>query len=349
MFPFEVSKLYNIHLVKKVKDLSLYESQLDISFLGEVLQDMFYQNRQLPGVILTQNDQLCGLISRRQFAEKMMWGLGIPLYAKRPLSYLYKNLKTDYLTVSEETPVVEAAAKALSLPHNLIGEPLIVEDAQQSYKLLDFNDLLVAQSEIHAVTYQTLIELYEELADRNQDLTQQAHLDALTHLANRRHFNDRLQQEWRRMSREQKWISLIMCDVDYFKKYNDTYGHQAGDECLRTVAQAVKHSVKRPGDVAARYGGEEFAVILPDTRLNGAVCVAQEIRQKVISLKLPHESSQVSSHVTLSMGVASLRPSCSRSPEMLVKMADQALYLAKEGGRDRILTYPFSRISFAML
>jgi diguanylate cyclase (GGDEF)-like protein len=124
-------------------------------------------------------------------------------------------------------------------------------------------------------------------------------------------------------------------DVDYFKKYNDFYGHQQGDECLRQVAQALRQAVKRPTDLVARYGGEEFAVILPLTDAAGAVTVAQVIEQAVRELQLPHAQSEVNESVTVSLGVASFIPTAETSPEALIKTADAALYEAKRQGRDR--------------
>jgi diguanylate cyclase (GGDEF)-like protein len=130
-------------------------------------------------------------------------------------------------------------------------------------------------------------------------------------------------------------LSLILCDIDFFKKYNDTYGHQAGDACLRKVANALTFCAKRSVDLVARYGGEEFAVILPNTTTAGASQVAEEIREFVNSLKIPHAQSAVSEHVTLSLGVASMEPTLDTSPSMLIATADAALYRAKAAGRNK--------------
>lgn len=163
-----------------------------------------------------------------------------------------------------------------------------------------------------------------------------ATLDGLTGLPNRRRFDEYLDQEWRRLRREQVPLSLILCDIDFFKLYNDTYGHQAGDTCLISVASAIAQAVKRPADLVARYGGEEFAVILPNTTQNGALQVAEAIRVAVQDLKIVHSHSLVSQYVTLSLGVATMVPDCDTSPEILLKAADEALYQAKALGRDRV-------------
>jgi diguanylate cyclase (GGDEF)-like protein len=175
------------------------------------------------------------------------------------------------------------------------------------------------------------------LQKANEKLQQLATMDGLTGIANRRRFDDRLQQEWRRLGREGAALSLILCDIDHFKLYNDTYGHQAGDDCLRAVAGTMADTARRPADLVARYGGEEFAVILPNTDMEGAVRVAQEIRAAVKEKELAHNSSPVSPVVTLSLGVTTAIPNPQLPPESLVERADQALYEAKEQGRDRVV------------
>lgn len=181
--------------------------------------------------------------------------------------------------------------------------------------------------------------LHEQLHKSNQKLKQLALCDPLTQVFNRRYFDWQLHLEWRRLKRIPSPLSLIMCDVDCFKIYNDTYGHQQGDECLRQLAQTISLITKRPADVVARYGGEEFVVVLPHTSLEGAILVAEEIRAKVKELNIPHLNSAVNSVVTISVGVASTTPNLEDNPSLLVEAADQALYLAKNRGRDCIAIY----------
>lgn len=171
----------------------------------------------------------------------------------------------------------------------------------------------------------------------NQQLQRLATLDGLTQIANRRRFDEHLNQEWRRLSREHAPISLIMSDIDHFKHYNDTYGHQMGDDCLKAVARAISETARRPADLAARYGGEEFAVILPNTSASGALQVARDIQKEIEGLNIPHDSSPVSPRVTLSLGVATMVPDTRLPPETIVERADRALYQAKEQGRNRII------------
>ena len=185
-----------------------------------------------------------------------------------------------------------------------------------------------------------LVKLTEQLNDANQELHRLSMIDGLTGIANRRLFDESLVREWRRCTRLQKPISIVMLDVDYFKKYNDKYGHQAGDECLKAVAKQVGNAVPRASDLAARYGGEEFVLILGDTDEDGARLVANRIRMMVAALKVPHAESPHGS-VTVSCGVSSVLPNDTLSVERLVKSADNALYHAKKQGRNIVayLTY----------
>lgn len=171
----------------------------------------------------------------------------------------------------------------------------------------------------------------------NQELQRLAHLDGLTQVANRRGFDSSLSYEWRRLTREQQPLALVLCDVDCFKRFNDTYGHQSGDECLRQVAGAIGLATKRPGDLVARYGGEEFAVILPNTPTQGALKVAKDIQRAIADLNITHQGSLVSQFVTISIGVAVITPLSDVSSIHLVTAADRALYRAKAEGRDRVV------------
>jgi diguanylate cyclase (GGDEF)-like protein len=179
------------------------------------------------------------------------------------------------------------------------------------------------------------------LTQANEELRRLAFIDGLTQIANRRCFDEQLQSCWQRLKREQQPLSLILCDVDYFKRYNDRYGHQAGDDCLVQVAQAIAVVVKRPADLAARYGGEEFAILLPNTPMNGAMEVARQIRDQVQAQKLIHEASEVSPYVSLSLGIATMMPQEGFVPGELLATADQALYKAKDQGRNQFATALF--------
>jgi diguanylate cyclase (GGDEF)-like protein len=173
-------------------------------------------------------------------------------------------------------------------------------------------------------------QLQQKLESVNVELQRLVTIDGLTQVANRRGFEEYFNQEWQRMKREQQPLSLILCDVDFFKLYNDTYGHRVGDRCLQEIAQAIKDVIKRPG-------GEEFAVILPNTHTEGVTHVANRICHTVRILAIPHQNSQVSPHVTISAGFTTEIPQPDSDLEEMIAAADRALYQAKAAGRDRFV------------
>lgn len=159
--------------------------------------------------------------------------------------------------------------------------------------------------------------------------------DSLTGVANRRSFNETMDSEWRRCARDGVPMALIMADIDHFKDYNDTYGHQAGDLCLQQVSAALRRCAVRPPDLLARYGGEEFIILLPQETRDGAEVVAQRILDEVRALQIPHARSSVGPHVTVSLGTASVMPTEGMDSSALIRAADALLYRAKHTGRDR--------------
>ena len=173
------------------------------------------------------------------------------------------------------------------------------------------------------------------LQEFNQELARLARMDGLTQVANRRSFDEYLQQEWENVGSGRTALSLILCDIDYFKSFNDTYGHQAGDVCLRQVAQAIERAVKRSTDLVARYGGEEFGIVLPNTNVAGVEKVALEIKREIRQLEIPHSESEISSWITVSLGISTVTTTENAHPDMLIAAADQGLYQAKYEGRDR--------------
>ncbi len=177
----------------------------------------------------------------------------------------------------------------------------------------------------------------EALRRANLQLKHLATIDELTQIANRRQFDEWLTSEWNRMKRKKTPLSLIMCDIDFFKRYNDNYGHQSGDKCLCAVAQAIRSVVKRSSDFPARYGGEEFAVILPYINSTEAMKIAKRIQKNVIQLNIPHDHSPIAGVVTLSLGISSLIPTSGYKPADLIKAADKALYEAKDKGRNQVI------------
>ncbi len=181
-----------------------------------------------------------------------------------------------------------------------------------------------------------LEEANAKLEQSNEELKRQSSLDGLTGIANRRKFDRTLEQAWQRARRNGAELSLLMIDIDHFKLYNDTHGHQAGDDCLRTVAQTLSGVLYRPSDLIARYGGEEFAAILPETGAEGAYQVAERMLDAITRLGISHQASPVSDTVTLSIGIATARPAECGEPHDLLAAADQSLYRAKHSGRARI-------------
>jgi len=176
---------------------------------------------------------------------------------------------------------------------------------------------------------------YQALVAANQALQKLALSDGLTSLANRRRFDEHLADEWQRLARDRHPLSLILCDLDHFKLYNDTFGHPAGDRCLIRVARALLNGPQRPADLVARYGGEEFAIILPNTDTHGAWRIAQKIHESIRALKIPHAEDSENEFVTVTMGVSTVIPGHDSTPQMLVQASDLALYHAKQHGRNR--------------
>ncbi|MFK8331643.1 diguanylate cyclase [Pseudomonas sp. BJa5] len=233
---------------------------------------------------------------------------------------------------TKEDPLVKSAAFAAGANDYLVKLPDNIE--------------LVARIRYHSRSYLTLLQRDEayralrvsqqQLLDTNLVLQRLMNSDGLTGLSNRRHFDEYLELEWRRAMREQAQLSLLMIDVDYFKSYNDTFGHLAGDEALRKVADAIRGSCARPSDLPARYGGEEFALVLPNTSPGGARLVAEKLRQSVAAMKIAHNMPEADSSLTVSIGLATQTPAMGSNCRQLISAADKGLYLAKHNGRNQV-------------
>ena len=182
-----------------------------------------------------------------------------------------------------------------------------------------------------------LLRVTRQLEEANHNLQKLSFLDGLTGIANRRRFDEMLLNEWQRAIRENIPISLIILDIDYFKNYNDRYGHLMGDECLKRVAKSFGSALKRSADLVARFGGEEFAVVLPNTDRKGAIATAEMLRRGIEEMMIPHMASSVGSYLTVSAGVASTVPARYSRPDELVQSADEALYQAKHTGRNKVM------------
>ena len=197
---------------------------------------------------------------------------------------------------------------------------------RQTRRLVKMSDRV--QKDLNAVN--------TELHKHQEILSWMSYMDGLTGIANRRKFNEALEAEWKKAARRVSSLALIILDLDFFKLYNDNYGHSAGDDCLVKIARALSEAVMRPGDLAARYGGEEFAVLLPETDISGAIDVACRIQDNIETLGLVHGFSPVSPTVTASIGVAVMVPDKGLLCNQLIEAADQQLYAAKDEGRNRI-------------
>jgi two-component system chemotaxis family response regulator WspR len=233
---------------------------------------------------------------------------------------------------TKEDPLIKSAAFAAGANDYLVKLPDNIE--------------LVARIRYHSRSYMTLLQRdaayralrvsQQQLLDTNLVLQRLMNSDGLTGLSNRRHFDEYLALEWRRSLRDQSQLSLLMIDVDYFKSYNDSFGHLDGDEALCKVATAIRDASARPLDLPARYGGEEFALVLPNTSPGGARLVAEKLRQSVAALKIPHISPVAGSSLTISIGLSTMTPQPGGDCRQLILAADKGLYLAKNNGRNQV-------------
>lgn len=204
---------------------------------------------------------------------------------------------------------------------------------------------MLLHSARHKAQLNDILQSQQALRLANAQLEELSRSDSLTGLPNRRHFDEVKEIELRRAQRSGQPLSVLLCDVDFFKRYNDTYGHAVGDQCLRQVAQTMRASIARAGDVVARIGGEEFAVILPATDAAAALSLAERLRLAVIDQAIPHTASSVAEHITLSIGQATLEPGETATFEALLELADRALYQAKAAGRNQIVSYTLKEFS----
>jgi two-component system chemotaxis family response regulator WspR len=233
---------------------------------------------------------------------------------------------------SKEDPAIKSAAFAAGVNDYLVKLPDTIE--------------LVARIEYHSRFYINLLQRdaafqalrvsQQKLQESNLELLRLTNTDGLTGIANRRYFDDYLEAEWRRARREQVELSMLLIDVDDFKRYNDTHGHVAGDEVLRRIAAAIQAACKRPADLAARFGGEEFAMILPKTTAGGVRLLGEMVRRAVDGLAISHSAASTGDTVTVSCGVATLVPGEGDAPARLIELADVGLYRAKHQGKNRV-------------
>lgn len=294
---------------------ALQQPGIDFHYCGDPLRAMEIAEQIKPTVILQDliMPNVDGLTLVRQYRSN-------PMTAEIPIIVL--STKED-ATVKSEAFAAGANDYLVKLPDNI---ELIARVRYHSKAYLS----QVQRDE----AYRALRQSQQQLLEKNLELERLTNVDGLTGLSNRRYLDEYMAVEWSRASREGNCLSVLMIDVDYFKPYNDTYGHLAGDDVLKQIAQVIKTSIERPADLASRYGGEEFTVILPGTLLSGAQRVAERLREQVEALNIPHAHSSYG-HVTISVGGAAAIPGRGEAAAQLIRSADRALYLAKEAGRNR--------------
>ncbi len=211
-----------------------------------------------------------------------------------------------------------------------------MDEAEDEARGLEAGGLDYITKPVNKAIVKARVRIHLELKRQRDLLRRISMIDGLTGIANRRRFDEALEREWRRCQRAATPLSVIMVDVDFFKAYNDHYGHLAGDECLKRVAEAMADQMRRGTDLAARFGGEEFVCLLGDTGTEAALAMAQRLRACVSEMAIPHAWSSVADHVTISLGVGTLVPDEDQDARRLVDLADQGLYIAKGGGRNRV-------------
>lgn len=302
----------------------------------------FAAAKDLPGILIYDKTRLHSMISRTRYLEIMHLPYSKELFTLRTIGKLANHFKIPATIFPIDMYIGQAAEEALARDGKLISEPIIVAEGE-SHSVIDTYTLLRSQAQIFSVTVKSLKqeisqsnELRERLEQARKEAELMARLDGLTGIPNRRHMDEYLAKEWQRALREETSLSVVLIDIDYFKAFNDRYGHQAGDEALIQVAQCLSYQAHRPADLVARYGGEEFIAVLPDTNTLGAGILAEKMRAAVERLQLINEGSQAHRVLTISCGLACLTPQTDLRIDKILQDADEALYRAKSGGRNQV-------------
>ena len=306
------------------KILIIDDTPANIQILNEFLQQdyaIFFSTNGPDGIRIAQQE-LPDLILLDIMMPEMD---GYEVCAKIKADPLTRQIPVIFITAmnAEEDEAKGLDAGAIDYITKPVSAPIVKARVKNHLELKRHRD--------------ELKKLTVELDKKNQELNMLARKDALTGLANRRHFDEVLDAEIKRASRSRQLLSLILCDVDFFKSYNDHYGHVAGDRCLQAIGKILRQNFKRISDLPARYGGEEFAVIFPDTPPGNALQLAEKLRLDIIALAIPHAFSAAAEFVTLSFGVVEATPTRETDADWFVNAADKALYQAKENGRNQVV------------
>lgn len=362
LYPFYLTPLYQSEIIKGAQKNSktisnyfieryLYEDidVLNTSLFSEkensILKDLkifniwkirFFNSK---GVIVYSSikDEINTINQKTFFVEKIAKGETLSKIAKKGGETFSHDKAVPYDVVETYIPIMKAnhfigafeiylnVTEQLQRLHNIF------------YKSYIFLLMIIIPLVVLVVFFSNKIDKASyEMEIANKELERMLNVDGLTQLYNRRYFDDQLLKEINRLQRTSTVLSLLMCDIDYFKKYNDTYGHLAGDDCIRSVAGLIRSQCKRVSDIPARYGGEEFCVILPNTGSEQALFIAESLRKNLTDEKIPHSESPINGIITISIGLTTLIPDKNTSPEMIISLADKALYASKNNGRNRV-------------
>jgi diguanylate cyclase (GGDEF)-like protein len=300
-----------MHEKNKQTILIVDDSRVSVRTLASIFKDEWQIKIALDGheaIRIAESEQQPDII----LLDVMMPGMdGYEICARLKESTLTRDIPVIFITSREES-----------------------EDEERGLQLGAIDYVI---KPVHPAIIKARVRNHLELKRLRDRLKEQTLVDGLTGLANRRRFDGQLNAEWHRAQRYGKALTVLMMDIDFFKKYNDSYGHLVGDDCLKAVAEAVRMQARRSPDLVARWGGEEFSCLLPDTDSAQALAIGDQMRASVEALHIPHKASEISNWVTISLGAVSHIPKAGQDVQKLIQLADQALYQAKHAGRNRIV------------
>ncbi|ALU90203.1 GGDEF domain-containing response regulator [Herbaspirillum rubrisubalbicans] len=309
----------------------------DQPMVGEAIRRALINEEHIDFHFCTRADEALAVAEKTRptviLQDLVMPGVdGMTLVRQYRASPVLANVPIIVLS-SRDDPEIKRDAFAGGANDYMVKLPDVIElVARLRYHSRSYINLLQRDA-----AYRALRESQQQLQKTNFELQRLTNTDGLTGIANRRYFDDYLSAEWRRARRDAVPLSLLLIDVDFFKRYNDNYGHVAGDTVLRRVAQIIDDTIQRPADLAARFGGEEFAMILPRTPIEGAHSLGLKLCQCIEANQVPHERSDISAWLTVSIGAACVIPGQEQDISELIEMADRRLYLAKQQGRNRVV------------
>ena len=320
-----------------LEELQLYDYSVDIDESVSKVVKNFKNHPEIPGVILIKNNRFIGIVSQKSFWQYMSRPYSLELSLKRSIHYIYQALNLKTLIFAKNISIVAAARKILKRPEKMLGEPIAVEITPQEYRVLDVHKLLIAQAEIHELSNLLIVNLCKDLDKTNKKLKILSSLDGLTQLANQRLLDEYLKAEWDKGLENKTSLSLIVFELDFFKAYSKIYGYSVGDDCLRQIAKTIKELVEKKEFLASRYVEDVFVILCPETDEASVMRIAEGIRQKILTLKIPNSGSEISPYLTISLGISTTVPTKEDTPDLLFIAADRALSQAKRSGRNCVV------------